>query len=61
MRHLAFLGKAVAIEYEAQKHRDQKKHIYRHKFENPAIVVSNGKDLLVYGSKLKVTTRGIEG
>jgi hypothetical protein len=61
MSRLAFLGRAVAVEYEAQKHSDRKKNVYRHEFENPAIVASNGKDILILGGKIKVTTRGIEG
>lgn len=60
-KRLAFLGKAVAIEYEAQKHSDKKKNVYRHEFENAAVVASNGKDIFIIGFKIKVTTRGIEG
>ena len=60
-KKLAYLGKAIAIEYEAQKHSDKKSHVYRHEFENPAIVASNGKDIFIIGKKIIVTTRGIEG
>lgn len=60
-RKLAYLGKAIAIEYEVQKHSDRKSHVYRHEFENPAIVVSNGEDIFIIGKKIVVTKRGIEG
>jgi hypothetical protein len=61
MKELVFLGHAAAVEYVAQKHEDKKKHIYRHEFENPAMVLTNGKDIIITGDKIRVTWRGIEG
>lgn len=61
MSELAFLGKAVSIEYEAKKKRegDKREEIYRHEFETPVYVLTNGKDIVLYGKKLKVIDRGI--
>lgn len=56
---LVELGEAVAIEYKVKKRADKKEHIYRHEFKKGAKVLTNGKQLLVYGSKIKVTERGI--
>lgn len=61
MDSLAFLGAAIAIEYQAQKHADRKAHIYRHEFENPAMVLTNGRQIVIFGDSIKVTRRGIEG
>ncbi len=61
MDSLAFLGDAVAIEYRAQKHSDRKMHVYRHEFENPAMVLTNGRQIIIFGDSIKVTRRGIEG
>lgn len=56
---LVELGEAIAIEYEAQKHEDKSKNIYRHEFKKGAKLLSNGKQLLIYGDRIKVTERGI--
>ncbi len=56
---LVELGDAIAIEYEAKKHDDKSKQIYRHKFKKGAKLLSNGKQLLIYGEKITVTERGI--
>ena len=53
------LGEAIAIEYKVAKHEDKKEYIYRHEFKKGARLFSNGKQLLVYGKKIKVTERGI--
>ena len=53
------LGDAVAIEYKVCKLDDKKEYVYRHEFKKGARLFSNGKQLLVYGSKIKVTERGI--
>ena len=58
---MAYIGKAIAIEYEAQKHSDRKSHVYRHEFENDAFVASNGTVIIIYGDKIKITEKGIEG
>ncbi len=61
VKRLAFLGMGVAIEYEVQKQSDRKTHVYRHEFESPCIVASNGKEIIIIGDKITVTEKGIEG
>jgi len=65
-RHLVILGKAVSIEYQCSKKHgggDGKQAIYRHEFETPMYLCMDeqkGKQLYILGSKLKVTSRGVE-
>jgi hypothetical protein len=61
LKELTFLGVAIALEYSIKKDREGDRHpeIYRHEFETPCILLTNGKDLIVYGEKLKVIDRGI--
>lgn len=57
---LVFLGEAIAIEYKAKKkHLGNKTEIYRHKFKKGALLLTNGKELLIYGKKIKINSRGI--
>ena len=53
------IGNAVAIEYQVKKQTDRTVHVYRHEFKSGAKVFSNGKELLIYGKKIKITDRGI--
>jgi hypothetical protein len=59
-KELTQLGKVHAIEYKARKHKDKQQQIYRHTFKCNPLLLSNGKDIIIYG-KFKITERGIEG
>jgi hypothetical protein len=63
MKNLTFLGYAVAIRYEAQKYSDKKAEWYEHEFDNPTMLLTNGKELICFSptDDLKITKRGIEG
>jgi len=64
--NFVWLGKIHAVEYVCDKNNgggDGKKAIYRHKFESPANLFmdeTNKKQLYIIGSRIKVTTAGIE-
>jgi hypothetical protein len=63
---LVVLGRAVAIEYECDKLNgggDGQKAVYRHEFETPSLVCMDEtmkKQIYIIGSRLIVTTEGIE-
>jgi hypothetical protein len=63
---LICLGQAVAIEYACDKLHgggDGKVAVYRHKFETPVMLFmdqSKKRQLYIIGSRLKVTSAGIE-
>jgi len=61
VENLTLLGRAVAIEYEAMKHGDTVKEIYRHDFGSKAILLTNGKDLIVFNPEMSIEDRGIVG
>jgi hypothetical protein len=61
---LVLLGRAVAIEYECDKHNgggDGTKAIYRHEFHKGDILATDqeAKTLYIIGSRLRVNSRGI--
>lgn len=60
MKVLTYLGTVNAIEYIAQKHDDQKKEVYRHVFKAKPMLLTNGRELVIYGH-IKIGERGIEG
>ena len=65
-REFTLLGRAVAIEYECDKLNgggDGTKAVYRHKFGRGDILVmdESRRQLFVFGPRLRVTERGIEG
>lgn len=53
------LGEALAIEYKARKHDDDKEYGYRHEFSKGAKLFYNGNVLIIYNPKMTVTERGI--
>lgn len=61
MENLTFLGQAVAIEYRAKKHTDKKPYHYRHEFGKRAMLITNGKDLIVFNPDMTVQDIGIVG
>lgn len=65
-KEFTLLGRAVAIEYECDKLNgggDGTKAVYRHKFGKGDILVmdESRQQLFVFGPRLRVTERGIEG
>jgi hypothetical protein len=62
MKELVYLGEAVAIEYATFKpHLDNDPETYRHEFEKPCELFSNGKELIIYGKSIKINKAGIHG
>jgi len=62
MTRLTYLGKIIAVEYETYKpHLDNKKEVYRHDFDHAADLLTNGKELIIHGGKIKINSEGIHG
>jgi hypothetical protein len=60
MKSLTELGKVFAIEYKAKKHKDRKVHVYRHRFKKMPVLLTNGKELIIYG-EFEIKPEGITG
>jgi hypothetical protein len=58
MKILSQLGKVHAIEYKAKKFKDKEQTIYRHVFKKKPLLLSNGKQLIIYG-EFEINERGI--
>jgi len=60
MENLTLLGITHKIEYIAKKSqfRDKEGIIYVHEFKQPVLLLTNGKDLILYG-EIKIDERGI--
>ena len=62
MKNLTYLGEIVAIEYYTHKpHLDKKPEIYRHDFDKKCDLLTNGKELIIYGKSIKIKEDGIHG
>jgi hypothetical protein len=57
----ACLGEAVSIVYKANKKHlgDIEDEYYEHKFNKGTLLISNGKQLLIYGRDMKINYRGV--
>lgn len=62
LHNLVSLGECTAIEYEAEKKHmgDKKMTLYRHEFDNPINILSNGKIIILTGL-IKIDKEGIHG
>jgi len=62
MSDLTVLGECFAVEYIAKKHTDKTENRYRHEFESGQLLLTNGKELIIFcpTGKMKITERGIE-
>ena len=54
------LGTVESISYIAKKHSDRKFHTYEHIFDDPPMLITNGKEMLIVGN-FEITKRGIVG
>lgn len=54
------LGTVESISYIAKKHGDRKFHTYEHVFDDPPMLITNGKEMLIVGN-FEITERGIVG
>jgi len=61
-KNVALLGAVERIDYAAIKPKfgDIDVTLYYHHFKNPPMLLTNGKQLLIYGD-IKITGGGIEG
>jgi hypothetical protein len=57
----AVLGEIVEVIYRSHKShlKDKEPVLYKHKFNKGTLLISNGKQLLVWGKDLKINYRGI--
>lgn len=57
----ACLGDVVSIIYKSNKKHlgDKGGQLYEHTFKPGTILISNGSQLLIYGTKLKINYRGV--
>jgi len=60
-KNSACLGRVKSIIYESEKSHlnDKEPTLYKHDFSDDTLLISNGKQLLIFGRKLKINYRGV--